>query len=739
MQEKGANRAEQHHPQGEETRHTHAGESPHAGVHEPDHKHHMEQAAAGGNDHHSHVAGHGEHMAHGDHMGHGGHAGHHEHMVADFRRRFWVSLVLTAPILALSPLIQKGLGLGTNLQFTGSEYIQFALSTVVFFYGGWPFLKGLADELRKREPGMMTLIALAISVAYVYSSAVVFGLSGSVFFWELATLIDVMLLGHWIEMRSVMGASRALEELAQLMPAKAHRVKADGSTEDVPVEALVAGEQVLVRPGEKIPIDGAVLDGHTTVNEAMLTGESRPVEKSEGDEVIGGAVNGEGALHVEVQKTGEETYLSQVIGLVRRAQESRSRTQDLANRAALWLTAIALTAGAGTLGGWLAVGRDFNFALGRMVTVMVITCPHALGLAIPLVVSVSTALAAGRGLLIRDRSAFERARGIQAIVFDKTGTLTQGRFGVTDVVSLSDRTDDELLRLAAGLESQSEHPIATGIVEAAAQRGLTPATATNVQALPGRGAQGEVDGASVRVVSPGYLAEHALTVDDARVAHLAEQGKTTVYVLVEDRVSGAIALADVIRPESREAIGRLKALGIRTMMLTGDAEPVARWVAGELGLDEVFAEALPHEKSQKIEEVKQRGLVVAMVGDGVNDAPALVGADVGIAIGAGTDVAIESADIVLVRSDPRDVVSIIQLARATYGKMAQNLGWATGYNAIGIPLAAGALYPLGVLLSPAAGAALMAVSTVIVAINARLLGRLRFTSGPKRTAAEVTE
>jgi P-type Cu2+ transporter len=696
-----------------------------------DHEHDAEDRTQ-----HDPGSAHGDHAMHGG--GHGGHRAHHAHMVADFRRRFWVSLALTVPILALSPLIQKGLGLGTSLQFTGSTYIQFALSTIVFFYGGWPFLKGLADELRKHEPGMMTLIALAISVAYVYSSAVVFGVPGRVFFWELATLIDVMLLGHWIEMRSVMGASRALEELAQLMPSRAHRMAEDGSTEDVAVEDLSPGDRVLVRPGEKIPIDGVVVDGHTSVNESMLTGESRPVEKADGDEVIGGSVNGEGALHVDVRKTGAETYLSQVIDLVRRAQASRSRTQDLANRAALWLTAIALSAGAATLAGWLAAGRDFNFALARMVTVMVITCPHALGLAIPLVVSVSTAMGAKRGLLIRDRSAFERARGLQAIVFDKTGTLTEGRFGVTDVVAFADRGEDDLLRLAAGLEAQSEHPIAAGIVEAAKQRGLTPQDATNVEALPGRGAQGEVNGASVRVVSPGYLAEHDLAVDDDRITHLAEQGKTVVYVLLNDQPAGAIALADVIRPESKEALERLKSLGIQTMMLTGDSEPVARWVAQELGLDEVFAEVLPHEKSEKIEEVKRRGLVVAMVGDGVNDAPALVGADVGIAIGAGTDVAVESADIVLVRSDPRDVLGIIRLARATYGKMLQNLGWATGYNTVTIPLAAGALYPIGVLLSPAAGAALMAVSTIIVAINARLLGRLRFADRSGQRQAEVT-
>lgn len=663
----------------------------------------------------SHDAGSG-----GDASGQG-HSSHHAHMVADFRRRFWISLILSVPVLALAPLIQKLLGVEEAWSFRGDSFVQFAFATVIFFYGGQPFLTGLVQELKKKQPGMMTLIALAISVAYGYSSLVVFGLTGQVFFWELATLIDIMLLGHWIEMRSVMGASAALEELVRLMPAEAHRIGEDGSTEDVPVADLTKGDRVLVKPGEKIPTDGVIVEGRTSVNESMLTGESKPVEKGEGDRAIGGSINGEAAFTLEVEKTGNETYLAQVIELVRQAQESRSRSQDLANRAAFWLTIIAVSAGTVTLFAWLAAGRDFSFALGRMVTVMVITCPHALGLAVPLVVAVSTSLAAGHGLLIRDRSAFERARSLQAIVFDKTGTLTEGRFGVTDVMAFDGGGEDELIRLAASLESQSEHPIAAGIVGEADKRSLSYSPPKDFRAIPGRGAEATVEGRDVKVVSPGYLEEKGLRVEDSRVETTAAEGKTVVYVLVDDRVQGAIALADIIRPESREALQGFKKMGIQTMMLTGDAKAVAQWVARELDLDEFFAEVLPDQKAAKIREVKARGLTVAMTGDGVNDAPALVEADVGIAIGAGTDVAVESADIVLVRSDPRDALAIVRLARATYRKMVQNLWWATGYNLLAIPLAAGVLYQQGVLLSPAAGAGLMSLSTIIVAINARLL------------------
>ncbi|HXG04050.1 MAG TPA: heavy metal translocating P-type ATPase [Candidatus Binatia bacterium] len=642
--------------------------------------------------------------------------------MADFRRRFWVSVVLTVPVLALTPLVQDLLGVRAAWAPVGRDLIQFALATVIFFYGGWPFLRGFVSELGAVRPGMMTLVSLAISVAWAYSTLVVFGLPGEGFFWELATLIDVMLLGHWIEMRSVLGASRALEALVRLMPAVAHRVRPDGATEDVPVGDLAKGDRVLVRPGEKIPTDGVIVQGRTSVDESMLTGESRPVDRGEGDRVIAAAVNGHGAVVVQVEKTGDETYLAQVIELVRRAQESRSRAQDLADRAALWLTVVALGAGGLTLAAWLGLGSSLSFAVGRMVTVMVIACPHALGLAVPLVVAVSTALSAGRGLLIRDRTAFELARRLQAVVFDKTGTLTEGRFGVTDVIPLDGAGEaDDILRLAASLESQSEHPIAAGVVRGARARGLAFPAPRDFRAIPGRGAEAVVDGRAVQVVSPGYLRERGLAVDDPRVREVAEQGKTVVYVLVDDRVWGAIALADVIRPESREALAALRRLGLQVMMLTGDARAVARWVARELGLDDVFAEVLPHAKAEKVREVRARGLRVAMVGDGVNDAPALVEADVGIAIGAGTDVAIESADIVLVRSDPRDVVTVVRLARATYRKMVQNLWWAAGYNVVAIPLAAGVLSGAGVVLTPALGALLMSLSTVIVAINARLL------------------
>ena len=648
-------------------------------------------------------------------------------MVDDFRHRFWVSLALTVPVLATSEMIQHFLGLRATLAFPGDRYVEFAFASGVYFYGGWPFLTGLVDEVRQRLPGMMTLVALAITVAYVYSALVVFGLPGSVFFWEAATLIDIMLLGHWIEMRSVLGASRALEQLVRLLPAEAHRVRADGSVEEVPIDALRPGDRVLVKPGEKIPTDGRIVQGGTSVNQAMLTGESQPVEKGAGDEVIGGAVNGEGAITIEVRRTGTDTYLSQVIELVRRAQETRSRTQDLANRAALWLTLTAIAGGTLTLMAWLGAGREFSFALERTVTVMVITCPHALGLAVPLVVAVSTALSARQGLLIRDRSAFERARELDAVVFDKTGTLTEGRFGVTDIVPLDGRTEHDILRLAAALESRSEHPIAAGIVRAARERAVQYPAPEGFAAIPGKGAQGIVDGVAIKVVSPGYLRDQGLGARDQeeRARRLAAQGKTVVYVLADGAPIGAIALADIVRKESREAVQRLKAMGIKPIMLTGDSAAVARWVAAELGLDDYFAEVLPDQKAARIEEVKRRGLTVAMVGDGVNDAPALVAADVGIAIGAGTDVAIEAADIVLVRSDPRDVPALVQLARATYRKMVQNLWWATGYNAVAIPLAAGVLARAGILLSPALGAVLMSASTVVVALNAQLLGRGR--------------
>ena len=654
---------------------------------------------------------------------HGGHD--HAAMVADFRRRFWISAVLTLPVLALSPMIQSFIGVREAFAFPGSDYVLFVLSAVIFFYGGWPFLKGLANELMNKRPGMMTLIALAISVAFFYSSAVVFGLPGKVFFWELVTLIDVMLLGHWIEMRSIMGASGALEALVRLLPATAHRLSPADDIEEVPIADLRPGDRVLVRPGEKVPIDGKILKGQSSFDESMLTGESRPVEKREGQEAVGGSVNGEGAVTLKIHKTGDQTYLAQVIDMVKRAQESRSRTQDLANRAALWLTYIALSGGGGTLAIWLGLGQPFVFALERMVTVMVIACPHALGLAVPLVVAVSTKLTAQNGLLIRDRAAFERARNLNAVIFDKTGTLTEGKFGVAGVIPLADLGEDDVLAWAASLEAQSQHPIAQGMVRGAQERGIKLKTVENFQSLTGRGAEGMIDARDIKVVSPGYLREKNLKADDSRIANAAAEGKTVVYVVLDDRLIGAIALADVIRKESFDAVSRLKEMGIQCMMLTGDATAVARTVAGQLGLDDYFAEVLPDQKVEKVREVKARGLTVAMIGDGVNDAPALVESDLGIAIGAGTDVAIESADIVLVRSDPRDVFAILALSRATYSKMIQNLLWATGYNSFAIPLAAGVAYGWGLLLTPAMGAALMSLSTVIVAINAKLLERAR--------------
>ncbi|MCB0746940.1 MAG: copper-translocating P-type ATPase [Ignavibacteriae bacterium] len=666
-------------------------------------------------------------MKHQDHKDHGNHDhhDHHAHMVEDFKKRFWISLLVTIPILVLSPLIQEFIGLKDTFNFNGDLYLLFGLSTFVFFYGGYPFLKGFVDELEKKEPGMMTLIALAISVAYFYSAAVVFGVKGEVFFWELATLIDIMLLGHWIEMRSIMGASRALEELAKLMPDEAHLIRNDGSTKDVAVSELSHEDKILIKPGEKIPADGRIIDGKTSINEAMITGESKPVSKGEGDEVIGGSINGEGSLKIVVEKTGDETFLSQVVKMVKEAQESKSKTQNLANKAAFWLTMIAITAGAITMFVWLMfTGQSFNFALTRTVTVMVITCPHALGLAIPLVVAVSTALSAKHGLLIRNRTAFENARNIQAIIFDKTGTLTKGEFGITDTILFDENIDKaEALKLAAAVESESEHPIAAGIVKTFSEKTNEKNYELNdFNSIPGKGAEGNVDGKNIKVVSPGYLSENNIKIsDEEKIDKLSGEGKTVVFLLVDEKLTAAFALADIIREESKEAIKQLKEMGIKPMMLTGDNKQVAKWVADELGLDDYFAEVLPDKKSEKIKEVQSRGMVVAMTGDGVNDAPALAQADVGIAIGAGTDVAVETADIILVRSNPKDVVSLIKFARATYRKMIQNLIWATGYNVIAIPLAAGVLYSYGIVLSPAMGAVLMSLSTVIVAINAKLL------------------
>ncbi len=565
------------------------------------------------------------------HEGHGpsegkDHGNHHTYMLEDFRRKFIVSFILTVPVLLLSPTVQSFFGF--ELHVPGADFITFLLSSVIYFYGGYPFLKGIKEELAEKTPGMMTLIAIAISVAYFYSSAVVFGLQGGVFLWEQVTLIDVMLLGHWLEMRSVMGASKALEELVKIMPSVAH-LKKNSEVVDVGVDQLKIGDKVLVKPGEKVPVDGIVVEGKSSVNESMLTGESKPVTKKPGNEVIGGSINGEAAFVAEVEKTGKDTYLNQVVELVRAAQESKSKTQDLANRAAMYLTIIALTVGTLTFIFWIFFGKQLVFALERAVTVMVITCPHALGLAIPLVVAVSTSIAAKSGLLIRDRQAFGRARNLQALVFDKTGTLTEGRFGVTDVVSLSgeknesQEENEKILSLAASLEASSQHPIATGILESAREKGLKLQSVDEFSSIPGKGVEGLVEGKKFLVMSPGYLEEKGIILKEEKIKEIEEQGKTVVFLLEGEKVLGALALADIIRKESREAISKLKGMGIKCLMLTGDNRYVAAWVARELELDDYFAEVLPHEKAEKVKEV-QKKYTTGMVGDGVNDAPALL-------------------------------------------------------------------------------------------------------------------
>ncbi|WP_298788893.1 copper-translocating P-type ATPase [uncultured Marinococcus sp.] len=640
-------------------------------------------------------------------------------MIQDFKRRFMVSLILTIPILLLTNAIQQFLGLDWGFPY--DVWILFGLATIVFFYGGWPFLTGAIDEIKQKNPGMMTLIGLAIVVAYGYSTMVVFGWSGRNFFWELATLIDVMLLGHWIEMRSIMGASNALKELIKLMPNEAHRLNSDGSTEDVPVDQVQKDDQVLIKPGEKVPVDGIIIDGSSSVDESMLTGESVPVEKKVDEEVIGGAVNQDGSLTIRVSKTGDETYLSQVVTLVQEAQESKSRAQDLANRAAKWLFYLALAAGIGTFIIWIALGNSIDMAVQRAVTVMVITCPHALGLAAPLVVSVSTAISAKKGLLIRNRPPFESARNIEAVIFDKTGTLTEGNFGVTDIEADGAYDKQDVLRYAAGVEQQSEHPLARGIMRKMEEQQERPPTVQHFETMTGKGLSGTVEGKQVQVVSPGYMKQERMDYDTAIFDQYSTEGKTVVFVLIDGGYAGMIALADMVRESAKEAVERLKQQNIEPIMLTGDHQRVADWVANQLGIEEVYAEVLPDHKADQVKKVQQSGRKVAMTGDGINDAPALATADVGIAIGSGTDVAMETADVVLVQSNPLDVLSVIDLSRKTYRKMIQNLWWAAGYNIVAIPLAAGVLAPLGILLSPAVGAVLMSASTVIVAINAQLL------------------
>ena len=646
------------------------------------------------------------------------HHDHHAMMVEDFKKRFFVSLFIMVPILLLSPMIQ--MFLGVDWRFTGDSYLLFVLSTILFIYGGKPFLKGAVDELKSKNPGMMTLIAFAISVAYSYSAIAVFTKIGSDFFWELATLIVIMLLGHWIEVKSVLGASRALDELLKLMPEEAHLIDENGNQKDVPVSSLKTGNAILVKPGEKIPIDGDVFDGNSEVNESMITGESVPVVKASGDEVIGGSINGEGVLKFKVSKVGDDTFLSQVVRLVREAQESKSQTQRLADFAAKWLFYIAIAAGTITFSSWMVLGKGVAFAIERAVTVIIISCPHALGLATPLVTAVSTSIGAKNGLLIRNRNAFENARKVNSVVFDKTGTLTEGAFGITDIRAI-DKTEDELLAIAYSVESNSEHPIAKGIVKEGKQRNLKLFEVSDYLNLPGKGLQATVNDKKVMVVSPGYMKLQNHDFNFEHYEELAEQGKTVVFVLEDEKLIGYIALSDIIRDTAMEAINTLKEMQIESIMLTGDNHKVASYVGKILSIDTVIAEVLPHEKSDKIDELIKQGKKVAMTGDGVNDAPSLAKADLGIAIGAGTDVAIETADIILVKSNPLDVVNIIKLSKATYKKMIQNLIWATGYNLIALPLAAGVLYNQGILISPALGAVFMSLSTVIVAINAKFL------------------
>ncbi|HSK75330.1 MAG TPA: heavy metal translocating P-type ATPase [Thermoanaerobaculia bacterium] len=677
-------------------------------------------------DHESHA--HEENRSHRP-QGHDGHDKHAGHSVEMFRRKLVGTLLLSIPTIVWSPMIQHWFGYTAPGGPAASRFIPALFGTLVFAYGGWVFLRGAVAELADRRPGMMTLIALAISVAFLFSLAVTFGFPGTDLWWELATLVAIMVLGHWIEMRSISQAQGALKELAKLLPDTAVRVVGE-RTEEVPASQLRAGDLVLVRPGASFPADGVVREGTSEVNEAMITGESRPVRKEPGDAVIAGTVNGAGSLRAEVTGTGEQTALAGIMRLVAEAQSSRSRAQALADRAAFYLTLIAVVAAVLTLGGWLLAGEEASFVIERVVTVLVIACPHALGLAIPLVVAISTTLGARGGLLVRDRRGLEEARNVNAVFFDKTGTLTRGEFRVVEITTGEGLSQDDALALAAAVERDSEHTIAQGIVRSAEERGLAVPRAEGFQALPGQGVQAMAGGRQLLLGGPALL--RRLSVEPApalraAIDRAAARGQAAITML-EGPTEGTtplavFAIADAVREESREAVRRLHEQGIEVIMMTGDATAVAQAVAQDLGIDTVFAEVLPEQKASKIKEVQQRGKRVAMVGDGVNDAPALLTADVGIAIGAGTDVAVEAGDVVLVRSDPRDVPRIIALSKATWRKMIQNLWWAAGYNIVAIPLAAGVLAPWGIVLPPAVGAVLMSASTIIVALNAQLLRR----------------
>ena len=660
-------------------------------------------------------------MSHREHQhGHNpskGMEGHnHAMMIEDFKKRFYAVLILTIPIVLLSPMIQ--MFIGVDWDFNGSKYILFALSSVVFFYGGWPFFKGLVNEVKAKNPGMMFLIGFAITVAYVYSVAIVYGLQGMDFFWELATLILIMLLGHWIEMKSIAGASKELELLVQLMPSDAHMVMPD-MVHDVKTDTLKENDIILVKPGEKVAADGIISDGETYLNESMLTGESKPVRKTKGDKVIAGSINGNGSIQVTISHAAKDSYLSQVVKLVEDAQKAKSKTQLLADLAAKWLTIIALAGGISTFLYWFFTGQALSFAMERMVTVIVICCPHALGLAVPLVVAKSTALSAKHGLLIKNRTAFESARKITTVVFDKTGTLTVGKFEVSKIVSLKGELNEyEIIRLASALEQKSEHPIATGIMQKAKDLSIAVPSTESFNAITGKGVEATVEGKKILVVSPGYLKENNISFP---INFTANDAETVVFVIINNELAGYLALSDEIRPESADAIKTLKHNNIKSILLTGDNNKVAKSVSETIGMNSFIAEVLPHQKLEKIKELQSKGEFVAMTGDGVNDAPALAQADVGIAVGSGSDIAAETAGIVLVNSNPKDIVNLILFGKATYHKMIQNLIWATGYNVIALPLAAGVLYKLGILLSPAAGAVLMTASTVVVAINASLL------------------
>ncbi len=659
------------------------------------------------------------------HKGHSGHEVDHSGHEIMFRNRFWVSLVLTIPVLLFSSMIQEWFSF-TMPAFTGSNLIGPGFAIAIFLYGGLPFLQMALPEVQSRKPGMMTLISLAITVAFAYSLFAVFAVPGSGFFWEMATLIDIMLLGHWLEMRSVRQASGALNELAKLMPDTAERIRDDGSTEEIRVTDLSNGDVLLVRPGSSLPTDGEIIEGHSELNEALITGESQPVPKGEGDKVIGGTINGDGSLRIRVTATGDETAIAGIMRLVEEAQGSKSNTQILADKAAGWLFYAALGVAALTAVGWIiALGFKVE-VLERVVTVLVIACPHALGLAIPLVVAISTSMGARNGILVRNRLALEEARLINTVIFDKTGTLTEGRFGVVNSIIAEGWQQDQALALVLAIEGDSEHPIAQGIRQKAEEAGVKAASISDFETIKGRGIKALYEGKSVYVGGPRLLEmlELNLSGDMDRFRNgTNDSAQTVIYLVVENAAVAAFALADVVRAESKHAIKRLHEMGVEVAMLTGDSQHVADVVARELGIDTVFAEVLPEDKDKKVAELQQQGKKVAMVGDGVNDAPALTRADIGIAIGSGTDVAIESADIVLVQSNPLDVVKIFELSRATYRKMIQNLIWATGYNVVALPLAAGILAPVGFILSPAIGAALMSLSTVVVAINAQLLRR----------------